>query len=151
MNITEKNTDLVEKSMILASLFCFIAKRPGLEYGNYGDMGIYRAEMRLITRDLKDAKTLLAKVGDSSMPASVLKEAFSAYSGRLSWDGVELEYTTGQYFPTEYRKAVCAVASQALWKYYGDDIPYDAENRGDKVRAIFRRMFKAPIARRWFN
>jgi hypothetical protein len=151
MNITEKNTDLVEKSMILASLFCFIAKRPGLEYGNYCDMGIYRAEMRSITRDLKDAKTLLAKVGDSYMPASVLKEAFSAYSGRLSWDGVELDYTTGQYFPTEYRKAVCAVASHALWKYYGDDIPYDAENRGDKVRAIFRRMFKAPIAMRWFK
>jgi len=140
-----------EKNTILEALFRFVAQRPGLEYGNYKDRTAYRSEMRRITQDRHDAETLLRKVESSSMPAGTLKEAFRAYSGRLSWDGEKLDYTTGQYFPTEYRKAVCSVASESLWEYYGSDIPYTEENRGDKVRAIFRRMFPRRIAKRWFN
>ncbi len=33
---------------------------------------------------------------------------------------VTIEYTTGQYMPTEYRKAVCAVLASALWEYTRD-------------------------------
>ena len=149
---TETASDKVEKGMILASLAYFIAQRPRLEFGNYGHFPTYNAEKRSITRDLKHAKVLIDRVSMSSMPVDVLKEAFkTAYSGRLSWDGVELDYTTGQYWPKEYRKAVCAVCAQALWNWYGSDVPYDVENRGDKVRAIFQRMFPRQIAKKWFN
>ena len=154
MNTTTTETALekTEKSMILASLSYFIAKRPRLEFGNYGDRFFYNQELRSIRKDLKHARVLIEKVSDSSIPVDVLKEAFrSAYAGRLSWDGFELDYTTGQYWPTEYRKAVCAVCAQALWNWYGSDIPYDVENRGDKVRAIFQRMFPRQIALKWFN
>lgn len=34
-----------------------------------------------------------------------------------------IDYCTGQYFPTEYRRAACAVLSQALWDYRRDDMP----------------------------
>jgi hypothetical protein len=151
-NSIYKASDKVEKGMILASLSYFIAQRPRLEFGNYGDFPTYNAEKKSITRDLKHAKILIDRVSMSSMPVDVLKEAFkTAYSGRLSWDGVELDYTAGQYWPTEYRKAVCAVCAQALWSWYGSDIPYDIENRGDKIRYIFHRMFPRQIANKWFR
>jgi len=110
-----------EKSMILGSLAHFISQRPGLEVGNYVSHGndlqgwkALRQERRGITRDLKTARFLLPMV-EAQVPLGILLESFRAYSGRLEWNGTKLEYTAGQYFPTEYRKAVCAVLSQALW------------------------------------
>jgi hypothetical protein len=145
-------TETTEKESIIDALTRFVRQRPGLEFGNYGNLPSYRTEQRSILRDLHDAEILLAKLSRSSVPVDTIKEAFSrAYAGRLSWEGGSLEYCPGQYYPTEYRKAVCAVASQALWDYYGCDVPFNIENRGDKVRAIFRRMFPRAIASRWFN
>ena len=37
------------KETIIACLRKFIAQRPGLEFANYGDVALYRAEMRSIT------------------------------------------------------------------------------------------------------
>lgn len=33
---------------------------------------------------------------------------------------IRIGYTTGQYFPTEYRRAVCAVAASVLWDWVRD-------------------------------
>jgi hypothetical protein len=41
----------------------------------------------------------------------------------LSWDGKRLDYTTGQYWPTEYRRAAAAVLASALWSYWRDCVP----------------------------
>jgi hypothetical protein len=51
--------------------------------------------------------------------------ARSAFSGRLNiqqvdGEGVRIHYTTGQYYPAEYRRAVAAVAASALWDYVRD-------------------------------
>ena len=102
-----------DRDRILALLREFAEQRPGLEFGNYGDVAAYRAESRSITRDLHHARELLAYVQRSRMSAETLRASFDAYSGRLSLtehDGTwRLDYCTGQYFPTEYRRAVCAV------------------------------------------
>jgi hypothetical protein len=118
---TETASEKADKSMILGSIAHFIAQPPRLEVGNYvsyGDNGqgwrALRQERRSITRDLKTAKFLLPMV-QAQVPLGILLESFRAYSGRLEWNGTKLEYTAGQYFPTEYRKAACAVLSQALW------------------------------------
>jgi len=118
---TETAVEKTEKSMILGSLAHFIAQHPRLETGNYVSSGndwqgwrSLREERRSITRDLKAAKFLLPMV-QAQVTLGILLESFRAYSGRLEWNGTKLEYTPGQYFPTEYRKAVCAVLSQALW------------------------------------
>lgn len=143
-----------ERDTIIDALRAWISQRPGLEFGNYGNIASYRAEVRNIGRDLSDARTLLRDVELSAVSADALKDAFQAYSGRLSWDGTRLSYITGQYWPTEYRKAVCAVAAQALWDHYRDGFATTAkgkESDGDAIRRCFRERFGRRIARRWFD
>ena len=140
-----------ERELILSSLSKFIRQRPGLEFGNYGDIAAYRSEMRSITKDKHEAEALLSAVSwRESITAENLKEAFSAFSGRLSWDGRRLDYCTGQYWPTEYRKAVCAVLSLVLWNYFRDVTCRDEAHRGEAIRTQARRELGATIARRWF-
>jgi hypothetical protein len=124
-NATTPADPNAERDHIIAMLRKFARQRPGLEFGNYGDWKAYRAEMRSITRDLQHAQTLLRRVELSSMPADTLRAAFRAYSGRLTLSKDEsgrqvLSYCTGQYWPTEYRRAVCAVAASALWDWWRD-------------------------------
>jgi hypothetical protein len=110
------------RDKIIALLRAFIAQRPGMDPRNYGDAASYRAESRSITQDRHDAEMLLRQVElmTSSIPEAKLREAFRAYSGRLTLTdtpkGLRLDYCTGQYFPTEYRRAVCAVLASALWE-----------------------------------
>jgi hypothetical protein len=134
-------------SNIPALLRTFAEQRPGLEFGNYGDVKAYRAESRSITRDLHDARTILAAC-DNLTPEQ-WADGFRAFSGRLTLTDGRLEYCTGQYFPTEYRRAVCAVAASALWAAHRNDVT--GEKPGDQLRAKFRRIFGARLARRWFN
>jgi hypothetical protein len=162
------------KQAIIDALRAFIRQRPGLEFGNYGDVTAYRAECRSIARDKREAETLLQAVSwrDGITWKDIVKASESAYSGRLSIDmgddwqiavsspnrqriesktvgfateqdardrialwrasgspdaeraavlpptsRVSIGYCTGQYFPTEYRRAVCAVLASALWEY----------------------------------
>lgn len=145
------------KETYLAALHKFTSQRPGLDFGNYGSASSYRSESRRITRQRHDFRRLAREVElASGITAQNLVDASrSAFSGRLSFvekgDKVGVDYCAGQYFPTEYRAAACAVLASALWDYYRADIPVDAESRGDKLRAKFRRIFGASIASRWFN
>ncbi len=177
-----------EKAQIITALRAWIAQRPGLEYGNYGDPTAYRREMRSITKDRHHAEQLIRAVELSSMTAEQLKQGFSAYSGRLEWklvqmnrldspcadcgvkpnrehlesckggqhslEGHKLTYCTGQYWPTEYRRAVCAVCASALWNYYRDDMVMAAkpgESPGDAIRRGFRIQYGKRMQERWFN
>ena len=148
-----------ERENILNALNTWTRQRPGLEYRNYvtshsadsAGLAAYRAELRGITRDLHDFRVLSQAVALSGITAEQLREGFRAYSGRLTWDGSTLDYITGQYWPTEYRKAACAVLASALWDYHRDDIPAETENKGDAIRAKFHRMFGRSIAKRCFN
>lgn len=189
------------KTAIMAALDKFVAQRPGLEFGNYGDISAYRSEMRSITRDRHDYNVLARAVerSDSITTDMLLKASESAFSGRLClvpagrwfvdyadgstynacdeadardhWsrcagrnergDGTlrgdvsyAIDYTTGQYFPTEYRKAACAVLASALWDNMIDAVPGEGEgvkSAGDWLRAYFRREFGRGIASRWFS
>ena len=105
------------KAAILVALHTFMESGPRLEFANYGDIKAYRAESRQITRDLHDARILLQYVECHTISGDMLAEAFKhSFSGRLSWDWESrgIEYCTGQYYPTEYRRAVCAVLSGAI-------------------------------------
>lgn len=157
------------KAEILAALRKFARQRPGLEFGNYGDVAAYRAESRDITRDLSHALALLRRVElcPSITAQNIIDAAKHAYSGRLSIEvtplRVKVNYCTGQYFPTEYRRAVCAVAASVLWDWVrdkampepehknGDAPTYRGLSAGDWLRRYFRREFGRGIASRWFN
>lgn len=117
------------KQAIIDALGRWIRQRPGLEFGNYGDVKSYRAEVRSIAKDKQHAETLLAAVKwrDGIDADALIKAAEGAFSGRLTISPprvdvdellrAKIDYTTGQYWPTEYRRAVCAVLASALWEY----------------------------------
>ena len=175
---------MLTKQQILEALRKWINQRPMLDFANYGDWKLYRSELRSITRDRADALQLMQAVSwRDSITAADLVAAFPrAFSGRLelSKESVEkpgfpvharLSYCTGQYWPTEYRKAAAAVLARALWVRAGDDMPaptgkvtrdygagfinefdaYDGIPAGDWLRRYFRREFGRGIASRWFN
>ncbi len=117
----------IDVNEVLNALEVFINKRPCLEFGNYGELKSYRAEMRSIAKDKKRAIEALAAVRRStSQDAALLADALQrSFSGRLEWHPAgepdtfgdythkgHLEYTTGQYFPTEYRKAAASVLEE---------------------------------------
>ena len=173
------------KQAILAALDKFVRQRAGLEFGNYGDVTSYRAEQRSITKDLHHYRELERYVTwrDSITADMLLEAARSAYSGRLTllvdsfgtgdettWD-IEVSYCTGQYFPTEYRRAACAVLASAIWAAMRADMPAPREPRltrthgtftsehdniegktpGDWLRSKARAEFGRGIAARWFS
>ena len=107
---------------VLNALEIWINRRPGLDFRDYGQMAPYRAELRSIAKDKRRALAALAQVRRSTNhDAALLADSFRAFSGRLEWipastpacngepQRAHLEYTTGQYWPTEYRKAAAAV------------------------------------------
>lgn len=165
------------KELITQCLRKWIAQRPGLEFGNYGDAKAYRSEMRSITKDRHHAETLLRQVElmDSITADALIAAAKGAYSGRLriTEEGkrITIDYCTGQYFPTEYRRAACAVLSSALWTWTREHAMPSGPNRdGDRyweskacggkgdfvpagtwLRNHFKREFGRTIANRWFE
>lgn len=145
------------KEKILDALRAFIAQRPGLEFGNYGDVSAYRAEMRSITKDRHHAQALIAAVAwrDSITADDLITASRRAFSGRLeineSPGGVSIDYCTGQYWPTEYRRAVAAVLASALWAYWRDSLPTENEHKGYDIRRTAMRELGRPLAARYFN
>ena len=142
------------KTAILQALQAFIAQRPGMDPRNYGDWSAYRQESREVTRDRAQAETLLRSVEwRDSIGADAIIEGFrGAFSGRLkiaeAADGkVTVDYTTGQYFPTEYRRAVCSGLSAVLWDYFRNN----GAQTGDDIRKQARIALPRAIALRWFR
>ena len=133
----------------------WLKSRPGLDWRDYGGgrdgYAAYRAESRRITQQKNDGLRILAWLERSAITAEEIIEGFRAFSGRLELchddkRGFYFSYCTGQYYPTEYRAAACAVMASALWAYYRDE-----NSTGDSMRATFRRIFGNSLARRWFN
>jgi len=124
---------------IIAALQTFVEQKPRLDPREYirgqddhNGRRAYQQDARSITAALRHAKRMLTVVRSRSYTPAQWSLAFKAYSGRLSWDGQELGYCTGQYFRMEYRQAVCAVLASLLW---------NAQD-GDK-RSHFRQQFGA--------
>lgn len=147
----------VTKADIVATLSGWIEQRPGLEFALYGDIASYRSESRGITQQLKDARTFLRWVEwHDSITAEDLAAAFrGAFSGRLTLRTaadrrIELDYCTGQYWPTEYRLAAAAVLRSVIWDYMRDCYAHTKKD-GDGLRKILRAEFGQGIGRRWFN
>ncbi len=135
------------KELIIDALRQWIRQRPGLEFANYGDVSLYRAELRSIGNDLKHARELLAAVAcrDGITDKDLIDASRRAFSGRLTIDtssGVSIDYCTGQYWPTEYRRAACAVLAAALREYWKRSTSSAAaEGRRSLSRSVIRNYF----------
>jgi hypothetical protein len=94
---------------------------------------------------------------DSITAEDILKASRDSFSGRLTinplndGEGFSVDYCVGQYWPTEYRRSVCAVLSSAIWNRIREDISPETENKGDAIRAAAKRELSRPIASRWFS
>ena len=118
----------MNKTDIIEALRKFISKRSGIDFRNYWDgnrvesMANFLSDYRPMMQDGRDARAMLKKIeATDGITATDLIEATSAFSGRLKFEKLKgkvvVDYTTGQYFPTEYRKAACAVLKRALMDY----------------------------------
>lgn len=141
-----------KKDQILAALSAFISQRSGMDYANYGDRDAFMGDYRPMLRAGRDARQLLRQVQlRDSISESDVREGFRAYSGRLSivekGDGVACHYCAGQYFPTEYRNAACAVLASILWTYARTQCNCAD---GNAIRKWAKREFGRGIAVRWF-
>ena len=135
------------RTEILEALARFVAQRSGIDGRNYGgSREAFLGDYRRILRDGQSARALLRVVELSTcLPDSILVDVLK--SGRLTWDGKRLDYCVGQYFPTEYRAAVCRALASVLWNYWGDGGRYTA----DQIRAAAKSNLGRGIARRWFT
>jgi len=143
---------MATKQTIIDALHQWIAQRPGLEFSNYGNVSSYRAEMRSIGRDLQHARAMVNYVSwHDSITAEMIMSA-ADNGGRLTLtvngDKVRIDYVTGQYWPTEYRRAVCALMSSVIWAWLRENCEYKT---GDDIRKAARRELGQSIANRWFK
>jgi hypothetical protein len=113
-------------------LTAFVNEKPDLEPGNYYNPAdltsgrrttywdgrrAFAQEARSISKDGTRARKALAEAKRYPFNAAAMLDASQrAFSGRLSFiisDGkLGIDYTAGQYYPTEYRKAAAAVLEQ---------------------------------------
>lgn len=143
---------MATKQTIIDALNRWIAQRPGLEFSNYGNVSSYRAEMRSIGRDLQHARAMVNYVAwHDSITAEMIMSA-ADNGGRLTLtvngDKVRIDYVTGQYWPTEYRRAVCQLMSSVIWYWLRENCEYKT---GDDIRKAARRELGQSIANRWFK
>ncbi len=154
---------------------------------NYMTWTAYRQEYREVLRDKHDAERLLGVLERAGgiTADDILREAGSGGRLTLTTDGpynegrfgCRVSYCTGQYFATEYRKAVARLAAAVLWAHvrehcmptpcapdgsfsegatrehypFKDGGKYHILSAGDWLRAHFKREFGRRLAARYFD
>ncbi len=138
----------------------FVNQRPGLDFADYGDAKIYNSESREITRDRNDFYELLSLflMRYEEKANEVLTYNLIHTNGRLTLNGDSLEYTTGQYFPTEYRPAASRIISQLIWNSYSNEMEdtktdgmMNVYKDGHEIRKALSRRLSRRVMKNYFN
>lgn len=143
----------MKKAQIIEALQKFISQRSGISFADYGERESFMGDYRPILKAGRHARQLLREVAlrESITAENIIEASNRAFMGRLQFEtrpdgSVRVDYTTGQYFPTEYRNAACAVLARALWAFWAADCETGAD-----IRKIARRELGRAIASDWFN
>ncbi len=110
----------------LSALVAFANQRPNLQFCNYGNRNTYAQEARAIRADLARFNRALSDAIESGTTDADLLSCVDK-GGRLQLhapgtkhgpqshesNAFHVEYTPGQYFPTEYRKAASNLLEKA--------------------------------------
>jgi hypothetical protein len=143
----------MENKEIIAALRKFVAKRSGLDWRNYycsyadvDGVKAYRADRAEIAKDGKHARQLLTLCELLKIPLTRLVRSQDRLN--MNVETASVEYTTGQYFPTEYRAAVCRACASAIWDWLINT--ERARNRAE-VQAWIKARLGRGIANAWFN
>lgn len=136
----------LNQSSFIDAMERHIAQRSGIDYRNYGDRASLMADYSKILKHGRDARAMLKAVRVRTFTDAEIADALRAYSGRLRWVDGRLEYCTGQYFPTEYRAAACAVLASLLWNYWRE-----SGTTAQTIRKTAAKELGRGIAGRWFH
>jgi hypothetical protein len=108
-------------SPMLAQLAQYAAQRPGLDPADYGAhprqkptseaLQFFRRDYRAITRQLMQVRKAISRAHAANVTDADLIEA--SKGDRLTVTPKGISYTTGQFFPIEYRLAVARVIERA--------------------------------------
>ncbi len=167
------------KQKILDTLDDFVNQRPGLDPLDYGGgtdgWRLYRSESASITKDMHDYYKIRDQIHwrDSITADDIIKASQHAFSGRLTINDISahyddsstywaysINYCAGQYMPTEYRKAACAILASTWWNVTRTDCPdfetdetgnYVSGNPGQWMRAAAKRTFGIGLQRGYFG
>jgi hypothetical protein len=117
------NTTTPTRAEVLVQLRDFITQKPGLVAEDYNTPRDYHRAVAEVTKDRTAALQLwqyLAHQAADLGPEWLIEAAHQVYEGRLAWDEAlqDWDYTEGQYFPAEYRRAAIAVMARALRLYW---------------------------------
>lgn len=140
----------------IINLLCkFVDSRPCLDFNDYGDIKIYRAESREITNDRRDFYELLnvARWRVDNLSEKI-EDFLKKSNDRLTLEGNKLQYITGQYFPTEYRPAACRVIKSILWREFMNAKNPDGTNKhetGHDIRKAIKKLLSRRVSRLYFN
>lgn len=132
----------MSKTQLLELLHRFNNQRAGFDFANYGDRASYNADARPVAKQRLQNVELLAFIArcESITPEAIANEL----RGRLELTEKGLHYTTGQYFPTEYRRALRSALVSILWTWFREQCECDTR---EKIKAAFRRNFSRSIAK----
>jgi len=143
---------MTTKTELLDALRTFVAQRSGIDAKNY--VSSWRdtegrkalaSDQYTIKRDGADARALIRQI---ELRDSITVDDMLAHfrSGRLQWNNAKkrFDYCTGQYFPTEYRSAVCRALISILIDYGRDKCSVTSN-----VPAFLCREIGRPLANRW--
>ncbi len=143
------------KKTTIDKLISFVNRRPGLDFCNYGDLSAYRSESRGITKDRQDFFELFALASRRCENLEKqLTDLLSNSPGRLTMKDGDLEYCTGQYFPTEYRPAANNILKTLIWDSYRNEKNEKGEpvyKDGDQIRKAIRRNLSRRATNNYFN
>lgn len=138
------------------NLLCkFVDSRPCLDFSDYGDVKIYRAESREITKDRADFYELLnlARWQVDNLNEKIQQHLITS-SDRLTFENNKLQYITGQYYPTEYRPAANRVIKSIIWREYMNAKNLDNTNKyetGHDIRKAIKKHLSRRVSRLYFN
>ena len=109
----------------LRLLAAYAAQRPGLDFGDYcagwndpEGRAAYFSESRSISADFQRVRVAVAMAYSAGVTDDDLIECSRGERLTLgsSGGGLTLDYTTGQYWPTEYRAAVARLLHRAAYR-----------------------------------
>jgi hypothetical protein len=134
----------------LDALATFVSQRSGMDYRNYGDRDAFMGDYRPILRHGKHARAMLAYLRWRTLAPDFLASV-AGTSGRMTWDAArgQWDYTTGQYFAVEYRRAACRLLASTVETLWRNDASVPLTR--DDVLRMARREFGRAIASAWFN
>lgn len=144
-----------EKDTLLNALRALVAERPNLEPSNYisgwndaDGRRAYHAERREVSAQKADAFALLREIERRSISADDMLQALPS---RLVWNAErgEFDYLVGQYWATEYRRAVASYCASVLWAYYRNI--WGQADTAEKIRQAATRTLRSRRLVRYFR